>query len=125
MSQIFPYISGDQSANVGLMVKNGADKPSVFVDFADGLLTSATTLTTVTAVALDSTGASVATVVGTTGITGTVARVDLQTCGAGGTSAAADGDRFRMVITATPSSGGPLNYPVFIYIDNQTYAPNS
>jgi len=121
MSQIFPYISGHQEANQGLIVKNGSDKPSVFIDFADGL-TSATTITTISAIALSSTGATTtATVVGTTAVSGQTARIDLQTCGAGGTSAALNGDRFKMTVTCTPSTGGPLVYPVFIHISDPDY----
>jgi hypothetical protein len=122
MSQIFPYLSGQQDANQGLVIKAGSDQPSVYVDFADGLLSSATTITTISAIALGSTGAvTTATVVGTTGISGTVGRVDLQTCGVGGTAAALTGDRFKMTVTCTPSIGGPLSYPVFIYIEAPGY----
>jgi hypothetical protein len=122
MSQIFPYISGQQESNQGLLVKNGTDKVSVFIDFSDGLLNSATTITTVSAIALDSTGATTTgTVVGTTAVSGQTARIDLQTCGAGGTSAALNGDRFRMTVTCTPSTGGPLVFPIFIHIDAPGY----
>ena len=121
MSQIFPYISNKQESNQGLIIKNGTDKPSVFIDFSDGLLNSSTTITTVSATALDSTGTSTATVVGTTAVSGQTARIDLQTCGAGGTSAAKNNDRFKMTVTCTPSTGGPLVFPVFVLIDDPTY----
>lgn len=122
MSQIFPYINGAQDANQGMLVKNGTDKVSFQVDFSDGMLNSATTITTVSAIALDSTGATTtATVVGTTAVSGQTARIDLQTCGAGGTSAALNGDRFRVTVSAIPSQGGPLVFPVFVLIDNPTY----
>ena len=121
MSQIFPYISGQQESNQGLLVKNGTDKVSVFIDFSDGLLNSATTITTVSAIALDSTGTSTATVVGTTAVSGQTARIDLQTCGTGGTSAAKNNDRFKMTVTCTPSIGGPLVFPIFILIEDPAY----
>ena len=121
MSQIFPYISNKQESNQGLIIKNGTDKPSVFIDFSDGLLNSSTTITTVSATALDSTGTSPATVVGTTAVSGQTARIDLQTCGTGGTSAAKNNDRFKMTVTCTPSTGGPLVFPVFVLISDPTY----
>jgi len=122
MSQIFPYLSGQQEANQALVTKGATDRPSVFIDFADGLISSATTITSVSAIALGSTGAvTTATVVGTASVSGTVARIDLQTCGVGGTAAALSGDRFKMTLTCTPSIGGPLSYPVFIYIEAPGY----
>jgi hypothetical protein len=122
MSQIFPYISGHQEANQGLVTKNGTDKPSVFIDFADGLISSATTITTISAIALSSTGSTTtSTVVGTTSVSGQTARVDLKTCGVGGTASALNGDRFKMTVTCTPSTGGPLVYPVFIHISDPDY----
>ena len=122
MSQIFPYISGHQEANQGLVVKNGTDKPSVFIDFADGLISSATTITTISAIALSSTGSTTtSTVVGTTSVSGQTARVDLKTCGVGGTASALNGDRFKVSVTCTPSTGGPLVYPVFVHINDPDY----
>jgi hypothetical protein len=119
---IFPYLSGQQEANQALVTKGGSDRPSVFIDFADGLISSATTITSVSAIALGSTGAvTTATVVGTASVSGTVARIDLQTCGVGGTAAALNGDRFKMVVTCVPFTGGPLSFPVFIYIEAPGY----
>ena len=122
MSLIFPYRAGAQDQNQGLLVKNGTDKVSFQVDFSSGLLNSATTITTVSAIALDSTGATTtSTVVGTTAVSGQTARVDLQTCGAGGTASAKNNDRFKVTVTCTPSTGGPLVFPVFVFIDDPTY----
>ena len=124
MSVVYTYASGNQFANQSNLVKDSTEKPSVFIDFTDGVISSSITVNTITAVAVSSTNASItANVVGTIGASGSIARVDLKTCGAGGTSAALDGDRMKMTVTATLSSGGPLLYDCFIDISAPTYGP--
>jgi hypothetical protein len=120
---IFPYISGQQESNQGLIVKSSSGKPSCVIDFSDGLINSATTITGVSAVALSSTGSTVTSnVVGTLAISGATVRCDLRTGGASsGTDDALNNDRFKMIVTCTPSSGGPLVFPIFIHIDAPTY----
>ena len=121
---IFTYRASDQFANIGLIVKDGLDRPSVFLDFSDGCINSAVTVSTVSAIAVSSTNSTITTqVVGTTAVSNQVARIDLKTCGASGTSAAVDGDRMKMTVTAALSSGGPLLFDVFIDITAPTYGP--
>lgn len=117
---LFSYDSDDITKNIGLVVKGQADKPSYRVDMADGLIGNAT-ITTTSAIALDSTGAMTTNVVGTTAVSGTVVRVDLKTCGASGTGNATNGDRFRVTLTVTPSTGGPLTHNAYVLIDANSY----
>lgn len=118
---LFSYDS-DQEFNQGLITKGASDQPSYRVDFADGLVSSATVITTASAIALDSTGAvATANVVGTITISSSVVRVDLKTCGSSGTGDATNGDRFRVALTATLSSSGPLVFMTFINIDADAY----
>jgi hypothetical protein len=123
MSQIFPYINGAQAANEGLITKGASDFPSFYIDWSDGLISSGTTISSVSAVALSSTGSTVTSnVVGTLAISGAQTRVDLRTGGASsGTDDALNNDRFKLTITCTPSSGGPITYPVYILIDAGSY----
>lgn len=119
---LFSFSSSDAAQNQGLVIKSGAEMLPVFVDFADGLINSAVTITTVNAIALDSNGAVVTSnVVGTTAVSGSVARVDLRTCGTNGTADAVNNDRFRMTVTATCSSGGPLTFTTFLLISAPGY----
>jgi hypothetical protein len=122
MSQIFPYIS-NQDSNEGLVIKGSSDYPSFFIDWSDGLISSGATITSVSAIALSSTGSTVTSnVVGTLAISGAQTRVDLRTGGASsGTDDALNNDRFKLTVTCTPSSGGPLTYPVYILVDARSY----
>lgn len=121
---IFPYNPAFSGSNIGSIVKDATEKPSVFVDWAAGMISSAVTVTTVTAVGVSSINTTITTqCVGTISTTGTVTRVDLRTGGSGGTSAAVNGDQYEIVLTCQPSSGGPLDFALFVRIDAQTYGP--
>ncbi len=121
---VYSYNPAFSGANIGSIVKDSTEKPSLFVDWAGGLISGAVTVTTVTAVGLSSTSSTITTqVVGTISTTGTLTRLDLKTGGASGTSPAVDGNQYQIVVTCQPSSGGPLDFSIFVRIDAPTYGP--
>ncbi len=120
---IFSYRASNQFSDQGLMVKSGLDKPSVVIDWLDGL-PSAITISTVAVAALSSTGATItAACINTLSTSGTQTTINLATCGSGGTAAATNGDRMRIRSTATLSNNGVLIFDTFLYIADPTYGP--
>ncbi len=120
---VFGYVPGE-GGNWRSITKTSLDKPSVYIDFAGGLLAAAT-IGSVGATGLSSTGAvNTVNVVGTTTFSGTVGRIDLRTGGATvGTLAATDQDQYRIRVTATPDVGGPIYFDIHVLIDDAAYAP--
>lgn len=121
---LFSYRASNQFADQGLMVKGGLDKPSMVIDWLDGL-PSAITVTTVAVAALSSTGAVItAACINSLSTSGTQTTINLATCGSGGTSAAQNGDRMRIRSTATLSNNGALVFDAFVYIADPSYSPS-
>ena len=123
MPAIFPYINGNQTANIMQFTKGTSDRPSFIVDFTDGLRTTASTISTAACVSLGSTGSTVTTIAGTTTVSGNTVIVDMKTGGSSGTGDATNGDQFQIRLTATLSTAGPLYYDVYVKIANPSYAP--
>lgn len=121
---VFSYNSAMSPSNIASITKDATEKPSFFIDFASGMISSSATLLTVSAVGISSTNTTITTqTVGTTAISGTLVRVDLKTGGSGGTGAATNGDQYQIAVSAQPSSGGPLDFSVFVKIEAPTYGP--
>lgn len=121
---IFSYNPEDSQANFGIVTKGSVDKPSVFIDFAGGLISNAVTISTVSAVGTSSVNTTITSqVVGTISTSGTVARLDLKTGGTSGTGAATNGDEYLITATCQPSSGGPITFAIYVNIDSQVYSP--
>lgn len=121
---VYSYSNADSQGNVASIIKDSTEKPSLFIDFANGLISSAVSISTVTAVGVSSTNTVITSqVVGTTSINGTIVRIDLKTGGTSGTGPATDNDQYQIAVTAQPSSGGPLDFAIFVRIDAPTYDP--
>jgi hypothetical protein len=120
---LYSYFNGDQRVNQANLIKGGTSAPSFSIDFTDALRTASATISSAASVGTGSTGATVTTIAGTTTVSGNYVIVDLKTGGAGGTGEATDGDEFRVRVTATLTSGGPVYFDTFVLISNPSYLP--
>lgn len=123
--QIFTYRARDGERNQAQINKGPLDKVSYIVDFADGILGSAT-LSSTSVGAQDSSAQVVTSAcVGTTTISGTTVQQTLLTCGTSGTQAAINDSRFRIDTDVTLSNGEILRFSTFVYVNANTYSPDS
>lgn len=122
--QTFTFRNGG-APNEGLLEKAGLEKPAYLVDIADGMPSGAT-ISAVTVGAVNSSNADVTSVCVSTATTVGVAviQVKMLSCSTGGTTAPADGSRFRLRTTATLSTGAILIYDTYVLVRNPAYDPD-